>query len=236
MKLNHPLVPLTIILLLIPTIFPTNIYAEEETEATEEPISKSGFSVLAADVFELNLDFDTTLDIQGETRFFSSRHNKYVGGRIVGHFADNVNKTFYKTTFFGIVWGKSSFLMNWEEPGLVSFEPLEASVSTISFPLGVDLNLNIGNFLKISPYVSAKMMFLRMNLEIGGDDFDDTVIKLGFDAGARVTLTLGKWALTAGAGLTHILNEEIEFELDDSVTFESHTSGSSPEYFLGLEL
>ena len=32
----------------------------------------------------------------------------------------------------------------------------------------------------------------------------------------------------------HILNEDIDFELDD-LTFNSRTSGSSPEYFLGVE-
>ncbi len=217
-----PIILLGLILLLLPTDF---------AQATE----KSSFIVLAADVFELNLDFDTTMDILGETRFFSSRHNKYVGGRFMVHMGAKSEESFYVGTFTGIVWGKSGFLMNWEEPGLQSFEPLESSVSTFAWPFGVDFNLKIGGFLGISPYASAKMMILRLKLEIGDEDFSGSVFKLGFDAGVRVSLDFGSFTVTGGAGLTHILNGEIEFELDD-VEFDSKTSGSSPEYFLGVEL
>ena len=204
------------------------------TAAEEEPVVKAGNVVVAADVFELKLDFDTTIDILGETRFFSSRHNKYVGGRFMVHTGENVNKTFYIAGFTGFVWGKSSFLMNWEEPGLLSFDPLESSVSTFSWPIGVDFNLKLGGILGISPYASAKMMFLRMSMDVSDESYSDTAMKIGVDVGIRATLDFGKFAVTGGAGLTHILNEEIDFELDD-LAFNSTTSGSSPEYFLGME-
>ncbi len=207
---------------------------EPPEEAAEESVKRTGTLVLAADVFELNLDFDTTIDIFGETRFFSSRHNKYVGGRLMVHMAEDVNKTIYIAPFTGIVWGKSSFLMNWEEPGLLSFDPLESSVSTFSWPVGVDLNFNLGGFLRISPYASAKMMFLRMSMDVSDETYSDTAMKLGFDAGVKVSLGVGNFAITGGAGLTHILNGEIDFDLED-LKFESQTSGSSPEYFLGVE-
>jgi len=238
MKINPFKFSLFFLLLILPLIITTTALADEKSteEPAQEPIETPGHVIFAANVFELNLDFDTTLDIQGDTRFFSSRHNKYVGGRITAHVGDNTESTFYRTTMAGFVWGKSSFLMNWEEPGLISFDPLESAITTYMMPIGMSLNLNLGGFLRISPYFSAKMMLLHMSLEIGDEDFSDNAFKVGIEAGLRVSLVVGEFGITAGAGLTHILNGEIEFELDDSVTFMSRTSGSSPEYFLGLEL
>jgi len=190
--------------------------------------------LLAVDVFDLRLDFDTTLDILGETRFFSSRTNKYAGGRFMVHGGGTPEKTFFIGHFMGVVWGRSSFLMNWENPGLQSFEPLDSTLSTFAFPIGLDVNLKVGGFLTISPYASAKMMWLHLKVEIGDEDFSDTPLKLGFDLGCKVSVKLGGVSIAGGAGLTHILNEDIDFELDD-VTFNSRTAGSSPEYFLGVE-
>lgn len=190
--------------------------------------------LVAVDVFDLKLDFDTTLDIAGETRFFSSRHNKYAGGRFMVHGGGSPDGTFFIGHLMGFVWGKSSFLMNWEEPGVQSFEPLDSAVSTFAFPVGLDVNLQLGGVLTISPYASAKMMWLRLKLEIGDEDFSDTALKLGVDAGCKVSINLGSFNIAGGAGLTHIFNEDIDFELDD-LTFNSQTSGSSPEYFLGVE-
>ena len=65
--------------------------------------------------------------------------------------------------------------------------------------------------------------------------FNGSAWKIGADVGARAALDLGFMTLTGGAGLTHILGDEIDFEVDD-LTFNSKTSGSTPEYFLGVEL
>jgi hypothetical protein len=192
-------------------------------------------AVLAADVFDLQLEVDTTIDIMGETRFFSSRFQRYVGGRFTAHGALDPAKTFRVGSFGGFVWGKSAFLLNWEEPGLMSFDPLEASIATFSVPIGVELDLRLGDILCISPYASAKLMWLRMKISIDDEDFSGSAWKMGFDAGVRAALSLGSFTLTGGAGLTHILNDEIDFEVDD-LTFNSKTAGSSPEYFLGVQL
>ena len=199
-----------------------------------EALAGNGNTLLAFDVFELNLDVDTTLDIGGDTRFFSSRHRRNVGGRIVGHSGGTSDKALYLGQFMGIMWGRSEFLLNWEEPGLQSFPPLDSSISTIAMPVGMDLNWRIGNVLVLSPYVSAKVMWLHMKLEIGSEDFSGNAFKLGLDAGLKVALNLGKYTFAAGAGMTHILNDEIEFEVED-LDFDSKTTGSSPEFFVGME-
>ncbi len=199
-----------------------------------EAVAGKGTSLLAFDVFELNLDVDTTLDIGGDTRFFSSRHRRNVGGRFMGHSRGSDGEKLYFGQFLGLMWGRSNFFLNWEEPGLQSFPPLDSSIATIAMPYGVDLNWRIGNLLVLSPYVSAKVMWLHMSLEIGSEDFSGNAFKLGVGAGLKVAVNLGKHTFVAGAGMTHILNEEIEFEVDD-LDFDSKTTGSSPEFFLGME-
>jgi hypothetical protein len=197
-------------------------------------IAGNGRALVAFDVFELNLDVDTTLNINGDTHFFSSRHNRYIGGRLIGHSAGSPDDALYFGKFFGLMWGKSSFLMNWEEPGIQSFPALDTSISTLAMPFGFDLNWRIGNVLIISPYASVKGMWLHLNVDIGGEDFKGNAFKLGLDAGLKVALNIGKYRFAAGGGLTHIVNDEIEFEVDD-LDFDSTTSGASPEYFLGME-
>jgi hypothetical protein len=192
-------------------------------------------AVMAVNVLDLNLDVDTTLDIGGSTRFFSSRHQPYAGGRITAHTVPSAGKFFKLSGFGGLTWGKSAFLLNWEEPGLQSFTPLEGSFWHFAVPLGMDATVQLGNFFRIGPYASAKMMWLRMNVRISDEDFSGSSFKIGFDAGVRAALNLGKLTLTGGVGWNHILNDEIEFDVDD-LTFDSRTSGSSPEYFLGVEL
>lgn len=199
-----------------------------------EAVAGKGNTLLAFDVFELNLDIDTTLNINGDTRFFSSRHRRNVGGRFMGHSRGSEDKTLYFGHFLGLMWGRSNFLLNWEEPGLQSFPPLDSSITTIAIPYGIDLNWRIGSLLVLSPYVSAKAMLLHMQLEISNEDFSGNAFKLGLDAGLKVALNLGKHTIVAGAGMTHILNDEIEFEIED-LEFDSKTSGSSPEFFLGME-
>jgi hypothetical protein len=200
-----------------------------------ESATPSSRSVLALDVFNTDLDFDTTLDIGGPTRFFSSRHNLYAGGRLMVHNGGKPDDTIFLGSFGGFFWGKTRFMMNWEEPGLLSFDPLDTSLGTMGFVFGKDLNLRVGTFLTVAPYASAKGMWMHLNIEIGDEDFSGNAFKLGFDVGVKVTARLGSLNLAAGAGLTHILNDEIEFEVDD-LTFDSKTSGSAPQYFLGVEL
>jgi hypothetical protein len=171
----------------------------------------------------------------GETRFFSSRHRRYVGGRFMAHGARDPEKLVQIGTFGGFAWGRSGFLLNWEEPGLMSFDPLESSISNLAIPIGFDLNLQLGKILLISPYVSARMMWLHMKVSIDDEDYSGNAWKIGFDAGLRAAVSLGSVTVTAGAGRTHILNDEIEFEVDD-LTFDSRTDGPSAEYFLGVEL
>ena len=206
--------------------------------ANAQTPEQPGHLLLAADVFDLNLDVATTLDIDGETNFFSSRHNRYAGGRIMIHNkrqGSQPDDTFYTGLFIGLMWGKSSFLLNWEEPGLQSFDPLDSTFTTFAFPIGFDFNLRLGGFLTLSPYVSTKFMTIKLNVEILDEDYGDTALKMGFDAGLKVAIKLGGIRLAGGAGLTHIMGEEIEFELDD-LPFKSKTGGSSTEYFLGVEL
>ncbi len=78
-------------------------------------------------------------------------------------------------------------------------------------------------------------MWIRLNIEIGGEDFSGSAFKLGLDAGIKATVKLGSWKIAGGASLTHIVNDEVEFDVDD-LTFDSTTGGSSPQYFLGVEL
>lgn len=206
------------------------------SSASAQTPVETGRFLLAAEVLDLRVDVDTTVDIMGETRFFSSRHNWYAGGRLIGHNAAKGGRTFYTGSFMGVAWGKSSFLLNWEEPGLQSFEPLEASFTTLAIPIGFDANLDLGGLLTLSPYASANLMWLRMKVEIDDEDFSGSALKLGLGAGLKVALQLGGIRVAAGAGWLHILNDEIDFEIDDSLTFKSRTSGNSPEYFLGVEL
>ena len=205
------------------------------TVSTAHAELEGGRSLFALNVIDLNLDIDTTMDIAGETHFFSSRPNRYLGGRITAHTGGATEKLFSIGPAFGIVWGKSSYLLNWEEPGLRSFPPLEASITTVAMPIGMDFNLRLAGFLTISPYLTTKLMLLRMNLEIDNEDFSGSAFKLGLDAGLKVAVDVGSIRVAAGAGLTHIVNDEIEFEVED-LTFDSKTSGSSPEYFLGVEV
>ncbi len=201
------------------------------------PISESkaakGEFLAALDVFDLKLDVDTTLNINGETRFFSSRPNRHIGGRLMAHSGRAEGGSFYLGHFLGLMWGKSSFLLNWEEPGLQSFPPLDSSISTLAMPIGMDLNLRIAGFLTISPYASIKAMWLHMDLEINNEDFKGNLLKLGLDAGCKVSLDFGKLQIAAGAGLTYIVNSETEFDIDD-LNFDSEVTGNSPEYFLGV--
>lgn len=192
-------------------------------------------TLLALNVFDLNLDIDTTMDIGGETRFFSSRPNRYIGGRIMIHSGGPKEDTFFVGWFTGAAWGKSSYYLNWEEPGLQSFDPLESSISTFSWPVGVDFNFQIAGILSIAPYASAKFLWHRLSIEIANEDFSGSAIKLGLAAGCKLSIKVGSVAIAGGASLTHIVNDEIEFEVED-LTFDSHTTGSSPEYFLGVEL
>ncbi len=199
-----------------------------------EALAGKGNTLIAFDVFELNLDIDTTLDIGGDTRFFSSRHRRNVGARFMGHSRGAEDKTLYFGHFLGLMWGRSNFFLNWEEPGLQSFPPLDSSIATVAIPYGIDLNWRIGSIFVLSPYVSAKVMWLHMKLEISDEDFSGNAFKLGLDAGLKVALNLGELTFVAGASMTHILNDEIEFEIED-LEFDSKTTGSSPEFFLGME-
>jgi len=192
-----------------------------------------GDLLVALDVYDLKLDIDTTLNIGGETHFFSSRHNRHIGGRLMAHSEPPENDSLYFGTFIGLMWGKSSFLLNWEEPGLLSFPPLDSSISTLAMPFGYDLNLRLGNFLTISPFASIRAMWLHMDLEISNEDFKGNVLKLGFDGGCKLALDFGSFKVAAGASLTYIVNSEIEFEIED-LNFDSETTGESVEYFLGM--
>lgn len=218
------------ILLLLLTLLLLGTVTSASLAAKNQPTS-----VMALNVFDLKLHVDSTMDIGGETRFFTSRPNRYVGGRFMVHTGQKSEAFFSRGTYTGFCWGKSRYNLNWEEPGLASFEPLDTSIGTLAWPLGMDFNFRLGKFMTISPHVGARMMLLRMSLEIGNEDFSGNSFKLGLDAGVKIVLRLGSFNLAGGASLTHILNEEIEFDVDD-LTFDSKTTGSSPEYFLGVEL
>lgn len=218
---------------IIPYLFlflPLLFFHPENTQAA----SNNSRALLALDVFDLKLDIDTTMDIGGETRFFSSRHNKYIGGRFMIHSGGPKSENFFVGWFTGFTWGKSGFYLNWEEPGLQSFDPLDASISTFSWPVGVDFNFQIAGIVSIAPYASAKFLWHRLAIEIADEDFSGSAIKLGLDAGCKISIKVGSVAIAAGAGLTYIVNDEIEFDVDD-LTFDSYTDGASPEYFLGVE-
>jgi hypothetical protein len=196
----------------------------------------TGGVLLAADVLDLKLDVDTTVDIDGETNFFSSRHNKYAGGRFVVHNTRNADRTFYTGSFMGFVWGKSSFLLNWEEPGLLSFPPWDSSFFHLAMPIGFDVNLDLGDWVTISPYAAMRMIWLRMKVTVSDEDFSGSALKLGADAGVKAALQIGGLRLAGGAGWARILGEDIDFEMYESLTFNTRTNGSSIEYFVGVEL
>jgi hypothetical protein len=210
------------------------VLAQNEVTTPEVSASESVLVVFAANVFDLKVDVNSTFDIQGPTHFFSSRHNKYAGGRFMAHHGGRPGDHLYSGFFTGFLWGKSSFRLNWEVPGLMSFSPLESSIGTFAWVVGYDVNLQLANFLILSPYVSARMMLLNMHIKIDDEDYVGNSYKTGLDAGVKASINLGKFTLAAGAGLTHIIGEEIDIEVDD-LTFATHTSGSSPEYFLGVE-
>lgn len=210
--------------------------AQTTTEPATETSTQIGSTLLAVNVFNLKVDVDTTVDIFGQTHFFSSRHNQYAGGRLTAHGGRQKGKLFSTCGFGGFTWGKSSFLLNWEEQGLEPFEPLEANFWTAATILGMEANLSLGDLLTVSPYVSSRLIWLRLNVAIDDEDFYGNAWKVGLDAGLKVTVNLGKVRLAGGAGLTHILGKDIDFEMDDSLTFNSFTRGSSSEYFLGVEM
>jgi hypothetical protein len=204
--------------------------------AAAQTSTQSGSVLLAADVLDLKLDVDTTVDIGGETNFFSSRHNKYAGGRIMVHNTKNAGRAFYTGSFMGFVWGKSSFLLNWEEPDLLSFPPLDSSFFHLAMPIGFDANLDLGGWVTISPYVAMRMIWLNMKVTISDEDFSGSAFKMGADAGVKAAMQLGSLRLAGGAGWARILGEDIDFKMDDSLTFNTQTNGSSIEYFVGVEL
>ena len=190
---------------------------------------------LGVSVFDMKLDIDSTMDIAGPTRFFSSRHTLYAGGRIMVHSGRPFGKTFYIGQFAGFGWGKNGFLLNWETPGLISYEPLEADITFGYLPFGVDFNLVVADILQLSAFVSAKWMFQKLTIEIDGDEFDGKSSKLVGAVGGMAAIDLGGLTLSAGAGLNHFVNAKVEWDVDD-ITFDSEHTKPSVEYFAGVIL
>ena len=195
----------------------------------------AGGPFLGLNVLDLNLAIDTTADIGGETRFVSSRPNLYVGGRLVGYGGGRADRTISLGSYFGFCWGQSTYRLNWETPGVQSYPPLDASLVTVAVPIGMDLNLRVGNVLLVAPYAGGRFHWHRLNIDIDNEDFHGSAFKLAVEAGVKVSVSTGPVRIAGGAGLIHVLNDEIVFEVTD-LDFDSRMTGSSPEYFLGVEL
>jgi hypothetical protein len=199
-------------------------------------VAKGGGHVfLGLSTMDLKLDIDDTLDIAGPTRFFSSRHRMYAGGRLTTHFGDAKGRTFYVGQFFGFGWGKSSFLLNWETPGVISYPPLDADITWGYFPWGIDANLVLGDVVHLAAFGSVKWIFQKLTIDIGGEDFTGTVHKLVGAYGAMATVNLGVVRVSGGASINHFLNADVDWEVDD-LTFASRHTDPSVEYFVGVVL
>jgi len=194
-----------------------------------------GHVFLGASALDLKVDIDTTLDVAGPTHFFSSRHQLHAGGRFTFHSGAPAGRVFYIGTFGGFGWGKNSFLLNWETPDVVSYEPLDSSISFGYLPFGFDYNLVLGDALQLSAFTSVKWIFQRFSLKIGGEEFDGTSSKLVGVLGAMATVNLGIARVSGGASLNRFLNSDVDWDVDD-LTFESTHTDPSVEYFLGVVL
>ncbi|MBD3220746.1 hypothetical protein GF314_05850 [bacterium] len=195
----------------------------------------AGQVFLGLSAVDLQLEIDDTLDLGGETRFFSSRHRMHAGGRFTVHLGGDDGQTFYVGQFLGFGWGQSSFLLNWETPGLESYAPLESDITWGYVPYGVDLNLVLGDVLHLAAFVSAKWTFQKLTIDIDGEEFDGRAHKLVGSLGGMATVNLGVVRVSGGASLDHYLGADVDWEVDD-VTFASRHTDPSVEYFVGVVL
>jgi hypothetical protein len=185
--------------------------------------------------YELNYDIDCTLDILGPTHFFSSRQQEMAGGRMVLHAGADGRKHVWLGMFGGLAGTKSKFRLNWETPGVMSYDPLDASITTLTIPVGLELNVVLGNILHLAPYASAMWLVQLMQVKIQDNNFSGSTSKFAVGAGLEATLRLGKIRLTAGAGRAHVLGENMDIDVDD-LTFSGRYTKPSTEYFAGVTI
>lgn len=188
---------------------------------------------LGASAVDLRLDIDTTLDIAGPTHFFSGRQRMHAGGRFAWHSGAASGRPLFLGRMFAFGWGKTSFAMNWEEPGVQSFDPLDASIRHGYVEYGLDGNLHLGSVLHLSALASGKWIVQNLALEVGGETYTGTVTKLVGALGAMATLDLGSVKVSAGVQRLHFLNDEVEWSVDD-LDFDSRHAEPSLEYFAGV--
>lgn len=188
---------------------------------------------LGASALDLKLDIDTNVDIAGPTHFFSGRKRMHAGGRMAWHTNAGPERLLFLGRMFAFGWGKTSFQMNWEEPGIQSFDPLDASISHLYLEYGLDGNLHLGRTLHLSALASTKWILQNLSLEVGGDSFHGTVTKLVGALGAMATLDLRRVRLSAGVQRLHFMNDEVEWNVDD-LDFDSRHTEPSLEYFVGV--
>lgn len=186
-------------------------------------------------MLDLNYDIDCTLDVLGPTHFFSSRQHQNVGGRLMVHGGGKRGNSFWLGFFGGIQGTRNSFLLNWETPGEISYDPLDASITTVTFPLGLEANFALGRTLSISPYLGVHWAFFLMKLEVGDTSFNGTTSKPGTMGGVEVSLRLRGFRVTGGLGQFRVFGDEMEIDVDDMV-FAGRFDGPSTEYYLGVTL
>lgn len=202
----------------------------ESSLAEESTYVESKWMYFAVTNIQPNIKLD--FEELGGVHFFSSKPKDYVGPKFGAKLWIDKDRIFTSELRGGLAFCKSSFLLNWEIPDEISFEPLDCNVYTIRAEMGGAFNFGLGP-IHLLPTCGINLDYHWMSVHIDDEKFVGHKWKFGLYGGGEAQLHVGKVQMFCGITKTFDLGKDATFVVDD-VEFKGEVTKAPREIYIGM--
>lgn len=180
-----------------------------------------------------SIDFNEIF-LEIPTHFFSSRQAKYIGYYLEFERFRNFEQNSGTGFFTKLIWGETSFLVNWEITDISAMEPMDGHLYLFYFDFGV-LYFKKLAFIFIKPYISLNAGWYTLEVNLQNNLFDGSKFFMGLSPGLGIKSPIFKnLFLILDARMTFSTSNSSSIQVSD-INFPYEFKTPTMEYQFGLQ-